>query len=158
RRDGRRRVGGQRVTRHPGRALFQPPPSEPGLRLSPHPALQCSPDRGSVVAAAVDLSMARLANYERLSPPRDHHGFAGCLRPSTILAEVRELADVVDLNPVPTPAQLAAIGLETFDEFGPPVPRRGDRRIERHSEPLLSPEGQAAELRGQGLLARPRPR
>ena len=36
---GRSEVGGQRVTRC--RALFQPPPPEPDLQLSPHPALQC---------------------------------------------------------------------------------------------------------------------
>jgi hypothetical protein len=33
----RGRVGGWRVTGVP----FQPPPSEPGMRVSPHPALQC---------------------------------------------------------------------------------------------------------------------
>ena len=40
-RSDRRRseVGGQRVTRC--RALFQPPPPEPDVQLSPHPALQC---------------------------------------------------------------------------------------------------------------------
>src|SRR4051794_16505594 len=83
---------------------------------------QCSTERASVVVAVVDLLVTRQAHYERLPLPRDHHGLPRLLRSPRVSSQIRELADVVDLDSVPTPAQLAAIGFETFDEFGAPVP------------------------------------
>jgi hypothetical protein len=97
-------VAASELLDHHDRALFQPPPSKPGLRLSPHPAFQCSTERASVVVAVVDLLVARQADYERLPLPRDHHGLPRLLGSPPVSSQIRELADVVDLDSVPTSA------------------------------------------------------
>jgi hypothetical protein len=103
----------------PGAALFQPPPSEPCLRLSPHTALQCvMSELGSVVPSVCDLLVAGHTDDQCFPLPGGHDPFPGLLRSPSWSVDVREPPDVVDLDRFTLhPAQLAFTGGQALHDF-----------------------------------------
>src|SRR5512135_2246160 len=71
---GDSRVGGRRGSGYP--VLFHPPPSEPDLIVSHHPALQWSSVAGRAFPcrlSGMDCPVASLAYDQGLPPASDHH-------------------------------------------------------------------------------------
>ena len=100
-------AAGSRVGRRRGpvgSGLFRRPPSEPGVRLSPHPALQCLDvawSRCRVRAVRVDGGVAGVADDQGLATACGHHldpWRGSSARPGSV--EVLAGADVVDLDAV----------------------------------------------------------
>src|SRR5262249_42775881 len=90
-------------------ALFQPPPSEPGLSLSISPRLSSGLclERVPIRPFAMNGFMARLANDQRLAVAGRHPLDPGRLVAPAWLVQICELADVVNLTAPFSPAQLA---------------------------------------------------
>src|SRR5262249_47640652 len=110
------RVGGQRGTA--GAALFQPPPSEPDLHTfeaSGSPVNHS--DSWSIIAACVDVVMASLADNQRFPPSCRHDLRPARLRSSPRLVDVRQLADVVDLDGSWLTAKLACFSQQALNDF-----------------------------------------
>src|SRR6266700_6779144 len=100
-----------------GRVLFRQSLPEQGLQVSPHPALQWSFRVWPGSPTGVDVLVAAAAGDEGLAPPHGHEVHPGGFLASARLAEIGELADVVDFQVHRVLAYLTASGQEPVDQL-----------------------------------------
>ena len=92
------------------RVLFRQPLPERYVRLSTHTALQCSFPGGGCGPSGMDVLVACFADHEGLALTHSHQVHPWWPFWPTWLVEISEFADVMDLQPDPSLAQLTPSG------------------------------------------------